>query len=154
MKEDLHYLDTITIHAPDFDCDINGSCDGPASTDQKVPTVPASLPSTEYESTQYGELKPLSSNRITSEHIPLISFKHSPDQMQTKMQARVKDTTEYMGLDWQMEEDYVDNYKTDKHQTDTQKTKVNDTSNLYNSTTLMPDLECITHSRSENFPGL
>ena len=30
MKEALHYLETIKIHAPDFNCDIDAGSDGPA----------------------------------------------------------------------------------------------------------------------------
>ena len=36
MKEVLYFLDKIEIHAPDFDCDIDGDSDGPAATDQDV----------------------------------------------------------------------------------------------------------------------
>ena len=33
MKDALHYLDTIEIPGPDFECDVAGGGDGPTATD-------------------------------------------------------------------------------------------------------------------------
>ena len=39
MKEALHYLDIIEIHASNFHCDIDGGIDSPAATNQDVAIV-------------------------------------------------------------------------------------------------------------------
>ena len=38
MKEALQELDSIEIHDPDFDCDIDGGSDSPTATDQELLT--------------------------------------------------------------------------------------------------------------------
>ena len=39
MKEALHYLDIIEIHASKFYCVIDGGIDSPAATNQDVPAT-------------------------------------------------------------------------------------------------------------------
>ena len=53
MKEALHYLHTIKLDAPDFDCGIVGGSSGPAATDEERPTRPATSFSTGYDSSEY-----------------------------------------------------------------------------------------------------
>ena len=66
MKDTLHCLDTITIHLPDFDCDIAGGSDGPTTNDQEV--------------LQYLQLHcqltmpPLLSDGLKNKHIPPIQL--------------------------------------------------------------------------------
>ena len=50
VNKELHYLDVIEIHAPDFDWDIDGSSDSHAATDQKAFVRPTTSLSTDYES--------------------------------------------------------------------------------------------------------
>ena len=33
-------MDTVKLHAPGFDYGIDGSCDGPAATDEHIPSGP------------------------------------------------------------------------------------------------------------------
>ena len=64
-ERDLHYLDTIKNHASEFDCDIDGDNDGPAATDQEVPTGHATPLSTDHGNSSY-RLQPLISSRLTT----------------------------------------------------------------------------------------
>ena len=96
MEEALHYLDVIKIHAPGFDCAIDGSS---AASDQEVCTGPATSCSTDHKNSEY-RLPSVPSGRPTSEHIPSILVWHSAAQLQTKtkVQSMANDTTEHTGL--------------------------------------------------------
>ena len=45
-------MDSIEVHAPDFDCEIGGGNNGLVDTDKEVPTGPTSLISTDHESSR------------------------------------------------------------------------------------------------------
>ena len=51
MKDVLHYLDIVEIHASDFNCDVDSGSDGPAATDQDIPSE--STPPTNHKNTFY-----------------------------------------------------------------------------------------------------
>ena len=53
MKEALRYLDTVKIHVHNFDCNINGGSDSPATSNQVVPKCPKPTLSADHESTEY-----------------------------------------------------------------------------------------------------
>ena len=75
MKEVLQDLDTIEIHTPDFDCDIDSCSDIPTVIDQNLPTGPETTLSTDIGSSEY-KLLLLFSNRVVPEDILPISFQH------------------------------------------------------------------------------
>ena len=60
MKETLHYLDPIKIHAWDIDYDIDGGSDGSTATDQERLKGPAILHLPDHKSCEYELLTPLS----------------------------------------------------------------------------------------------
>ena len=64
MKDTLHYLDTIELHAPNFDWDIDGGTDSPAAMDKDIPSRHKPTPPTEHESIDY-QLSPLLSDWTT-----------------------------------------------------------------------------------------
>ena len=119
MKEDLHHLDIIKIHGPDLDCEFDGSCDSPATTDKEISTGPVTLLSTDCKSSEY-RLPYLLPNRLTAGHIPPIPFQYSMtcSQIETMMLSKVNDTTEHTRLDWQMK--IRETSATDKQQMDMQ----------------------------------
>ena len=65
MEDTLHYLYTIKLHAPEFDCHIDCGSDGSATNDQDIPSGPKHMPTTEHESIDY-QLPSLLSDRLTS----------------------------------------------------------------------------------------
>ena len=97
IKESLHCLDTVEIHASNFDNDIHGT-DGPAITDQEMPTGHATSLS----------LPPLLHDRLaTAGHMLSIPFQLSltHPNSRTKRLSKIFDTTEHTGLGWQIKED-------------------------------------------------
>ena len=105
----LHYMDTIKLHAPNFDCHIDGVCDGPAATYQDIPSGPTLQ--TEHDNADY-QLPLLLSDRPTpvSGYIPPIPFHHiliqSQNKTKTETISEVHHGTGSAGLDWQMEEEW------------------------------------------------
>ena len=53
MNNVLHHLDTVEIHAPDFDHDINGSNNGTIDSHQDISTRPDLSSPSQYKSTDY-----------------------------------------------------------------------------------------------------
>ena len=111
MQEALHYLDTVEIHASDFDCDIHCGRDSPAAADGEVPTGLKPTFSADHGSAEYWLQPPLSERpTIESVHISSIPFWHSTmaPQVKTKMMSKVH------------EEDFGDNYQASQQQMDKQ----------------------------------
>ena len=71
----LSNLHTIKIHAPDFDCCIDGSSDASTANVNNLPTESDVTLSPDFESSEH-PLPLLLSNRPVPQHIPPIPFKH------------------------------------------------------------------------------
>ena len=138
-KKALQYLDTIKSHDPDFDCDIDGGSDNPATTDKEIPTGPATSLSPDV-------LPPLLYDTSAIMHILPILYWHSATQShtETKMPSKVNDTTEYTGMDWQKKEDQRKNCQIEKQQTHEKFGK-------YSTEILMHNLEDYMHRGFNNF---
>ena len=84
MKGALHYLYTIKLHVPNFDCGYDCGSDGPTATNQDIPMELKSTPPNEQKSIDY-QMLPLISKRLTpvSYHISPIPFWHTATRLQT-----------------------------------------------------------------------
>ena len=64
MKDTLHYLDTVKLHAPNFESDIDGGRGSHTTTDQDMLFGPKASSPTEHNHVNYW-FPPLLSNRPT-----------------------------------------------------------------------------------------
>ena len=79
MKVALHKfsLNTIQMHAPDYDIDVDGGSDSPTSGHLDLRLEPESGLHSDLKSNQY-QWPPLISNRLVSAHVSPIPFQGIP----------------------------------------------------------------------------
>ena len=63
MRNTLHHLDMVELHAPNFDSDIDSGSDGPIANHQDIPTGSESSSILDHNSSDY-RLPPLISDRL------------------------------------------------------------------------------------------
>ena len=113
MKGAIYYLDTFEIQTPNLDCEIDVGIDGLAATDQEVSTGPNCTLSTDHETVSIN--CHLYSSTCRQQNLGVFHLFQATGLKPDAMQVHIAG---YRGLDWQMEEDLVDNYQTTIQQID------------------------------------